>query len=76
MGAKTLSDREVVEEALSVLLRHMEPGKVARFLVAWQADGEDYLDVRDRLFAGATVGDLARRVREHEARRQASSGPP
>lgn len=65
----TLDEREVVEEALGVLLKHMEPAKVARFLAAWQSDGQDYLEVRDRLFAGATVEDLARRVRQFEAGR-------
>ena len=68
MVAKTISEREAIDEAIGVLLKHMEPAKVAKFLAAWQADGQNYLDVRDRVFAGATVSDLSRRVREFEAK--------
>ena len=66
---KTLSERAVVEEALGVLLKHMGPAKVAKFLAAWQSDGQNYLEVRDGLFAGAMGEDLSRRVREFEANR-------
>ena len=69
MVAKTQNDREVVQEALAVLMKHMEPAKVARFLAAWQSDGKNYLDLRDDLFAGATVTELTQRVRDHEAGR-------
>ncbi len=66
---KTLSEREVIEEALDVLLKHMEPAKVAKFLAVWQTDGQNYLDVRDQLFSGVTVEELYKRLREFEATR-------
>ena len=68
MVAKMPSEREVVEEALGVLLEHMEPARVARFLAAWQSDGHDYLAIRDRLFAGSTAEDLFNRARDFERR--------
>ena len=68
--ATTLDDQAVIREALEVLFRHLEPAKAARFLSTWKGDGGDYMAIRDRLFAGKTVDDLVREMREfQEARR-------
>jgi uncharacterized protein (UPF0276 family) len=65
--SNTLTDRQLIEEAIDVLLAHMEPAKVAKFLSIWQTDGENYLDLRDRLFGDEKVHELVKRLREFEA---------
>ena len=67
--SNTLTDRQLIDEAIEVLLAHMEPSKVAKFLSVWQTDGENYLDVRERLFGSENVRDLFKHLREFEANR-------
>ena len=51
----TPNEREVIHEAMMVLLEHLEPGKAAGFLAARPVSGADYLALRERIFAGETV---------------------
>jgi len=43
-----------------------EPAKVAKFLAARPISGEDYLALRERIFAGETVDSLADKIRAFE----------
>jgi hypothetical protein len=38
----------VIQEALSILIKHMEPQKFAQFVVACRLDREDYLKIKDQ----------------------------
>lgn len=43
---------------LTVLMKHLGPSKTARFFAAWRQGVGDYLQIRDKLFAGETVDTL------------------
>ncbi len=62
MSEKTLDERDVVAEAMSILSRHMEPAKVARFLAAVQWDGTDYVALREKLFADTSVDEIFQQI--------------
>jgi hypothetical protein len=64
MNTKTLNEQEVIHKAMSVLLEHLEPAKVAKFLAARPVLGADYLALREKLFAGESVETLSRKIRE------------
>ena len=66
MNTKTLNEQEVIHEAMTVLLEHLEPAKVAKFLAARPIIGADYLALREKLFAGESVETLVQKIREFE----------
>lgn len=66
MTVKVISEQEVLQEAVEVLLEHMEPEKMARFLVAWQVGRGNYLAIREQLFAGETVTTLFEKIQTHQ----------
>lgn len=72
MVTKTAEDGQVMREALEVLLEHLGPIKVARFLAMWRETGGNYVEVRDQLFAGKSVDDLVRMMRESRGKDAAS----
>jgi hypothetical protein len=76
MNAKSVNEQEVIHEAMTVLLEHLEPAKVAKFLAARPVLGADYLALRERLFAGETVQSLSRKIREFEGPALPSTKPP
>jgi len=66
MNTKTLNEQAVLHEAMTVLLEHLEPAKVAKFLASRPVAGSDYLALRERLFAGETVEGLGEKIRQFE----------
>ena len=68
MKTKALPEQTAIHDAMTVLLKHLGPAKLAKFLAARPAAGEDYLTERDRLFAGQTVASLTRKIRAFEKR--------
>ena len=66
MSTKALNEQEVIHEAMTVLLNHLEPAKVAKFLAARPVLNRDYVKLRDQLFAGETVDSLADKIRAFE----------
>ena len=73
MKTNTLNEQEVIHEAMTVLLEHMEPAKVAKFLAARPVAGSDYLKLREQLFAGETVDSLAVKIRAFETASEKST---
>ena len=67
MKTKTLSEQTTIREAMTVLLQHLEPAKVAQFLAAQSLGGGDYLRERDALFANETVDSLCENIRRYKA---------
>jgi len=61
------TDQQVIDEALQILLAHMEPWKVARFVAACKLGKGDYLNTKDQLFAGETVDSLYEKIQAFEA---------
>ena len=66
MKTKTMPERTAIHDAMTVLLEHLEPATLAKFLAAQPVAGQDYLNERDRLFAGETVASLTRKIRAME----------
>jgi hypothetical protein len=62
MSTKVLNEQEVIHEAMTVLLEHMEPAKVAKFLAARPVIHRDYLKLREKLFASETVESLVAKI--------------
>jgi len=58
MEIRVDNDLTVLLEAETVLMKHMGPSKTARFFAAWRQGVGDYLQIREKLFAGETVDTL------------------
>lgn len=52
------SDAQISQEAWEILIRHMEPSKLARFWAGQRQGVGDYLKWRDETFAGQSVAEL------------------
>ncbi|UBF24174.1 hypothetical protein K9N68_20935 [Kovacikia minuta CCNUW1] len=66
------TDQQVMHEALLILLAHMEPWNVARFVAACKLGKGDYLNTKDQLFAGETVDSLYKKIQAFEAAKNES----
>jgi hypothetical protein len=66
MNTKALNDQEVIHEAMTVLLDHLQPAQVAKFLAARPISGADYLALREQIFAGETVQSLSQKIHAFE----------
>ena len=69
MKTKNLPEQTAVHEAMTVLLEHLDPAKLAKFLAARPVAGQDYLAQRERLFAGENVASLTRKICAFEKRK-------
>jgi hypothetical protein len=58
MSAAIETEKELTEEAISILQKSLPPHKVARLLSIWQIGQGDYVKERDALFVGETVKSL------------------
>lgn len=61
------TEKAIIQEALQVLIEHMEPLKVARFIAACKLGEGDYLKTKDTLFANETVDSLYAKIQAFEA---------
>ncbi len=66
MNIKVVSDSEVLEEGLEVLMNHLEPHKVLRFWAACQLGKGDYLKLKEQLFGQESVASLYDQVRIYQ----------
>ena len=66
MNIKVVSDSEVLEEGLEVLMNHLEPNKVLHFWAACQLGKGDYLKLKEQLFSQESVASLYEKVRIYE----------
>lgn len=67
MSVKVMSEQQVTQEALTVLMEHLSPSQLARLWASWQIGSGDYLAIRDRLFAKETVETLFEKVQDYQA---------
>lgn len=72
MNVKMPRELEVMQEALEILEEHMEPSKLALLLSMLQVGREDYLAIREQLFAGETLTTLYEKVRAHRESQEQS----
>jgi hypothetical protein len=61
------SDRAIIRAALQVLIEHLEPLKLARFVAVCDLGEGDYLKTKDTLFANETVDSLYEKIQKFEA---------
>ena len=66
MTLKTLNEQQVIQEALQVLLTHLDGSKVARFLAACQLGTGNYIQLKEQLFGDETVASLYEKIKTHE----------
>ena len=66
MKIKRLREQDVLQEALEILVKHMEPVKVAFLLSTLQAGKGDYLAIREQLFSQETVNSLVEKVQAYQ----------
>ena len=67
MKTQVENEQATVEEAISILMKHMPASKVARLLAFWQAGSGDYLRARESLFSGETVDSLYARITANQS---------
>lgn len=66
MNVKMPRRQEVIQEALEILEQHMEPSKVALLLSIWQTGSDDYVKIKDQLFADETVKTLYEKIQAYQ----------
>ena len=69
MTIHVTSERQVIQEAARVLIKHMSPAKATRFWASWQIGEGDYLIIREQLFAKETVKSLYKQVEEFQKKK-------
>ena len=69
MTIHVTSERQVIQEAARVLIKHMRPAKATRFWASWQIGEGDYLIIREQLFAKETVKSLYKQVEEFQKKK-------
>jgi hypothetical protein len=63
---KVVREQEVLQEALNILIQHLEPSKFSRFVAACQLGEGDYLKNKDQLFAQETVASLSEKIERYQ----------
>ncbi len=58
MAVQVITEAEVMREVSQILLQHLAPTKAARFWASWHGGQGNYLDWRDKEFAGETLDQL------------------
>jgi hypothetical protein len=66
MAVEVVSEREILREAETVLVKHLGLAKTARVWAAWRQGAGNYLEIRERLFEGETVETLYEKVQQYE----------
>ena len=63
------SERQIIQEATRVIMKHMSSSKATRFWASWQAGEGDYLILREQLFAKETAASLYRQIEEFQKKK-------
>ncbi|BAZ12779.1 hypothetical protein NIES4071_46130 [Calothrix sp. NIES-4071] len=66
MKIKVLSEQQVLQEAMQVLMTHLEPSKVLKFWAACKLGEGDYLKQKDQLFEKETVASLYEKIKTYQ----------
>jgi hypothetical protein len=69
MTIHVASERQVMQEAVQVLMRHMSPSKATRFWASWQVGEGDYLVIREQVFGKETVKSLYKQIEESQRKK-------
>jgi hypothetical protein len=63
MTIEVISEQEVLQEGLQILMAHLEPSKVLRFWAACKLGEGDYLKLKEQLLGKETVTSLYEKVK-------------
>jgi hypothetical protein len=63
MKIEVISEQEVLQEGLQVLMTHLEPSKVLRFWAACKLSEGDYLKLKEQLFGSDSVASLYEKIK-------------
>ncbi len=66
MTIKVISEQQVLQEAMQVLMTHLEPSKALRFWAACKLGGGDYLKLKEQLFEKETVASLYEKIKNYQ----------
>lgn len=69
MTIHVTSERQVIQEAARVLIKHMSPAKATRFWASWQIGEGDYLEIREQLFEKETVKSLYKKIKQSQKKK-------
>jgi len=69
MTIHVASERQVMQEAAQVLMRHMSPAKATRFWASWQVGEGDYMVIREQIFGKETVKSLYKQIEEFQRKK-------
>ena len=72
MTVEVVREQEILQEAIRILMDHLEPAKATRVWASWQIGEGDYLSIRDRLFEKDTVETLYDKVWDYQEREDAT----
>lgn len=63
MTIKVINEQQVLQEAMQVLMTHLEPSKVLKFWAACKLGDGDYLKLKEQMFEKETVASLYGKIR-------------
>lgn len=66
------SEKQVINQALDILLSHLDPSTFARFVAACQLGEGDYLKTKEQLFNQETVDSLYEKIQTFETAKNES----
>lgn len=66
MTVEVLREQEVFQDAIRVLMEHLEPAKATRVWATWQVGEGNYLSIRDQLFTNETVESLYEKMQAYQ----------
>ena len=68
MNERMPKEQEVIQEALEILEKHMDPSKIALLESMLPVGEGNYLDIREKLFAGETLTTLVEKIQAYQNR--------
>lgn len=66
MTIKVMDEQQVLQEAMEVLMTHLEPSKVLKFWSACKLGKGDYLQLKDKVFEKETVASLYEEIEAYQ----------
>jgi hypothetical protein len=69
MTIHVASERQVIQEAAQILIKHMSPANATRFWASWQVGEGDYLAIREQLFGKENVKSLYKQIDEFQKKK-------
>jgi hypothetical protein len=63
MTIKVINEQQVLQEAMQVLMTHLEPSKVLKFWAACKLGDGNYLKLKEQMFEKETVASLYDKIR-------------